>query len=84
MKFIPSESASDHRLIQTPESRHLTLDLIACNWHTKFACASRTLPDEVREYHPRCSNILIGPFAKASAGIFKAQMVREHCGKMEA
>ncbi|OJA20811.1 hypothetical protein AZE42_06520 [Rhizopogon vesiculosus] len=54
MILIPSNSTNDYRLIRTPESRHLILDLIgviACSWHAKLACASRTLPDE---FLPSC------------------------------
>ncbi|OJA15260.1 hypothetical protein AZE42_13255 [Rhizopogon vesiculosus] len=63
--LIPSDSTNDYRLMQTPESRDLILDLIACNWHAKLACASRTLQDEVREYYPRFTD-RIAPLSTAS------------------
>ncbi|OJA08980.1 hypothetical protein AZE42_12970 [Rhizopogon vesiculosus] len=77
MMLTPSNSTMNYRSIQTPESRHLIFNLIACDWHAKLACVNRTLPDAVCEYHRRFTDC-IAPWSTASTSKETTLIRRPH------
>ncbi|OAX37672.1 hypothetical protein K503DRAFT_771259 [Rhizopogon vinicolor AM-OR11-026] len=55
-RLLPWQPLRPNEWVQVnPDSRtrHFILVPISCDWNAKLACASRTLPDNVREYHRR-------------------------------
>ncbi|OJA13171.1 hypothetical protein AZE42_06227 [Rhizopogon vesiculosus] len=67
MNLILSDSTNDYGAIQAPESRHLILHLIACNWHASS-------PVLVAHFQKKSVNITQGSLGYLHSDFDKCQV----------